>query len=695
MTLSFALLARAAPRVTTFAAFALALAGLPGCGGGGTQFASGGIVGTGDARVVSSGVITATAPGVIVVNGQTVSIAGAAISVNGVAASAAELRIGMVVAVDGRVNPDGSATATSVAYRAEVSGIVDGVDIEASTFTLLGQRVRTDRLTVIEGGAFASLLGHRVEVSGLRSGPADVFATWIQVSAEPPPAVVPVEVVGTVVALDTMQKRFAVGTQAVDYASLAGASLPAGFANGSKVRVVGTVPVAGGIVTATAISIVAAPLPGQHAQQVELEGFVTDFESLASFRVNGQPVDARAARFENGSAASLANGARVEVEGRLENGIVIASELEFDHPATVELDGTVQSIDVAAATFVVGGETIAVVASTQFEDRTATPDPAFGLAKLAVGDRVTVKARAAANGWIALRVERRALDAPSPGSESVKVEGIISGFVSVADFTVAGQRVNASGASFENGRAADLAVGVRVEVEGSLSAGILVASKVEVSPPDPSQDAKTVKVSGPISAYQSVSSFLVAGQPVDASAASFENGSASDLANGRTVEATGVVTAGVLRASKIKFAEASGGTELEVEGKIESYTSPASFRVSGRTVNASGATYKNGTASDLAVGREVEVKGALVAGVLMATRVEFKDAPEEEEEIEVKGTITSFVSVSNFMVAGRRVDARDAEFDDGDASDLANGRSVEVKGRLAGATLKAEEVKFR
>ena len=116
--------------------------------------------------------------------------------------------------------------------------------------------------------------------------------------------------------------------------------------------------------------------------------------------------------------------------------------------------------------------------------------------------------------------------------------------------------------------------------------------------------------------------------------------------------------------------------------------------MSGQLINATGAKYKNGTVADLAVGREVEVKGALTGGVLMATHVEFKDAPEAEE-IEVKGTVSSFVSVSNFVVAGRKVDASSAEFDDGDASGLANGTSVEVKGMLVGTTLKATKVKFR
>jgi len=671
-----------------------ALAALAGCGGGSTQLASGGIVGTGDARLLSSGIITATAPGAIVVAGQRVAIATATITVNGAAASADDLRIGMVVAVDGRVNADGTATATSVSYSAEIIGVVDGVDTTARTFTLLGQRVRADGLTVFEGGTFEALLGQKVEVSGLRAGPGDVYATWIRVSAEAPPAVVPVEVVGTVSSLDTTTRRFAVGTQGVDYAGIAPAVVPAGLANGATVRVTGNAPASGGTVTATAIAIVQAPLAGQNAQRVELEGFVSDFAGVGSFRVNGQPVDARSATFENGSAATLANGVRVEAEGRLENGVVIATKVEFEEATTADLDGTVQAVDVPGGAFTVGGERIGVVASTQFEDRSTPPEPGFALAKLRVGDRVSVKVIGGPSGWIAQRVERRAPDAPPPGDATVAVEGAITTFVSVADFTVAGQRVNASGASFDGGRASDLAVGVRVEVKGTLAAGILVATKVDVSVPDPSPEAGNVTISGTISGFVSRSSFLVAGQAVDASSASFENGVAADLANGRSVEATGSVAGGVLRATRVKFASAQTGDALEIEGAIQVYTSVASFRVSGQVVDATSAAFSQGTASDLAVGRRVKVKGPLVAGVLKATRVEFEDAPEAEE-VELKGTISAFVSTANFVVAGRTIDAGGAKFEDGQASDLANGRSVEVKGLVQGTVVKAKEVKFR
>jgi len=682
------------PRAFVLATLLGALATLAGCGGGSTQIASGGIVGTGDQRLLSSGVITATAPGAIVVTGQTVSIAMAAITVNGAAASAADLRIGMVVALDGRVNADGTATATSVTYSAEIIGVVDGVDSTARTLTLLGQRVRTDGITVFEGGTFEALLGQKIEVSGLRVAPADVYATWIRVSADAPPAVVPVEVVGTVSSLDPAARRFAVGTQAVDYAGLAPAAVPGGLANGATVRVTGNVPATGGTVTATAIAIVPAPLPGQNAQRVELEGFVSDFAGAGSFRVNGQPVDARSATFENGSAAALANGVRVEVEGRLENGVVIATKVEFEEAVTAEFDGTVQAVDVPGKAFTLGGERIGVVASTQFEDRSAAPEPGFALAKLRVGDRVTVKVLQGPSGWTAQRIERRATDAPPPGDATVKVEGTITAYVSVADFTVAGQRVNASGARFDNGRASDLAVGMRVEAEGTLAGGVLVATKVEVSVPDPSPETGSTTIAGTISGFVSRASFLVAGQPVDASSASFENGSAADLANGRSVEVAGNLTGGVLRATRVTFATVQTGDVLEIEGAIQSYTSVASFQVSGRTVDATAASFSDGTASDLAVGRRVKVKGPLVAGVLKATRVEFEDAPEAEE-VELKGTISAFVSVSSFVVASRAIDASGAKFENGQASDLANGRSVEVKGLVQGTVVRAKEVKFR
>ena len=80
-------------RAAAVAGLAASVATLAGCGGGSTQLASGGIVGTGDARLLSSGIVTAAGPASIVVAGQTVSIAAATITVNGAALSPRTCRI--------------------------------------------------------------------------------------------------------------------------------------------------------------------------------------------------------------------------------------------------------------------------------------------------------------------------------------------------------------------------------------------------------------------------------------------------------------------------------------------------------------------------------------------------------------------------------------------------------------------------
>lgn len=67
----------------------------------------------------------------------------------------------------------------------------------------------------------------------------------------------------------------------------------------------------------------------------------------------------------------------------------------------------------------------------------------------------------------------------SVSSSEAKVEGLIDSYTSDADFTVNGVRVVTNGStSFESG--VTLAVGVRVEVEGSLSSGVLTAREVQV-----------------------------------------------------------------------------------------------------------------------------------------------------------------------------------------------------------------------
>ena len=72
------------------------------------------------------------------------------------------------------------------------------------------------------------------------------------------------------------------------------------------------------------------------------------------------------------------------------------------------------------------------------------------------------------------------LDLADGDFDDFEVEGIVTDFVSVADFFVSGVAVDASAAEFEPvSLMASLADGDRVEVEGDFSMGVLVAEEVE------------------------------------------------------------------------------------------------------------------------------------------------------------------------------------------------------------------------
>ena len=527
------------------AAFAVTLAACG--GGGGDMLASGGIVGTGDAGIVAIGTISALGAGSVTVNGQVFSTSGSAITVNGQSVPETALKVGMVVTVQGLYLPSGGASAASVAYRAEVQGVVSGVDTAASAFTVLGQHVRADALTVFDGGTFATLIDQYVEVSGFRSAPGELLATLVQIR----PAVIaaaPLTVRGPVSAFDSAKRTFLVGAQLVDYSSVPVAFVPPALGNGIVVDVQGTTVAAGDRLLANTIGIVTTTVPGGESSHVELEGIVTDFASLAAFRVNGQAVNGSGATITGVTDVALGDGVKVEVEGRLSMGVVVATKIEVEQAATFTLDGSADAVSVAASTVTIAGQTLAVTAATQFEDKSAAAVRDFSLASIQVGDHLRAKAAHKSSALVATRIER--LNKGAPGDSTTKTEGVISEFVSAAEFKVGGRKVNASSAKFEGGKAGDLANGRRVSVEGTLSGDVLMASKVEFK----SDGTSDVTVEGGITDFVSVASFKVAGQPVDAAGATVEGGTAGDLANGRQVEATGPMNAaGILIARKVEI----------------------------------------------------------------------------------------------------------------------------------------------
>jgi hypothetical protein len=90
----------------------------------------------------------------------------------------------------------------------------------------------------------------------------------------------------------------------------------------------------------------------QGGRSAQVRGSITSVAGTASFVVRGQAVDASAAAFEGGSAASLAVGSYVEVQGTQTASGIVASRVTLPTAtpdrAVLELTGTVQSLDAAS-----------------------------------------------------------------------------------------------------------------------------------------------------------------------------------------------------------------------------------------------------------------------------------------------------------------------------------------------------------
>ena len=284
------------------------------------------------------------------------------------------------------------------------------------------------------------------------------------------------------------------------------------------------VVVQAGVSTATASSV--------HIQS-ELGGPVASVD-LAAGRlvVLGQTVAFDARTVVEGGTAVLQAGAVVWVYGTLDaaTGRIVATRIEPRSGATFyKIRGTVSAVDAAAGQLSIGALRVAFGA--------LQPAPASSL--LAVGQRLLVKLATTPVGGVWTALSLKAADAtPLPDGAQLELEGRITAFTSATAFAVGGITVDASGASFPDGRAG-LALGTSVEVKGRLSAGVLVATTVQLE--DEEEGDEAIEIHGSIASVDGAGrSFVVRGVTVRWSDATrFDSSTAADLVVGRQVEVKG------------------------------------------------------------------------------------------------------------------------------------------------------------
>lgn len=301
-----------------------------GCGGGGSG--NGGSSGAPQSSpLLSKGVITGF--GSVFVNGVEYETTGSSVSMDGSSASESDLRLGMVVTVNGTSNGI-TGSATSIDFKDNLEGVVCGIDPANNTMNVMGQTVMVDALTHYDDitGLSALSAGNIVEVSGLPDSSGIIRATYVEFVSPSLVAGTEMEIKGTVSNLNTTDKTFKIGGLTVDYGGAALDDLPSGLSDGLFVEVKSqsAVDCQTATLVASAVESASSDITGQAGTQAEIEGFVTELNG-DTLKVDGQQIRVTSSTvYENGTAANIALNVKLEVHGTLDaSGTLIADKVSF------------------------------------------------------------------------------------------------------------------------------------------------------------------------------------------------------------------------------------------------------------------------------------------------------------------------------------------------------------------------------
>ena len=420
----------------------------------------GGTGGTGS-PVVASGTVAGF--GSVVVNGITFDTSGAAIMVNGQNGSEADLSLGQVVTVQGTLDANGATgTAATVVFENSAEGPIDSLTPATRSLVVLGQIVVVDEATQFGDASFSDLtIGNIVALSGFVDANGVLRATRVDRTQDAFLPGTEIETRGTIANLNEATQTFTLNRLTIDFSAAQLVNVPESeLRNGQVVEVASRQNVMAGVLVADRVEAREVGIQGAVGEKAEIEGIVFSATAAGVVVVNGQPVRLTPDTiFEGGTVDDITVNARVEVEGTFgEDGILVVEEVEFIEAGQIELEGQISRV-LSADTFEVSGQRVRYTPDTVLSMGTA--------ADLVVGTQLQIEGFFDAAGvLVATEIEF-----------FVDIEGLITRVSSADSFEVDGQPVRITPDTvFEDGTAADIAVAVRVEVEGRYDAsGVLVA----------------------------------------------------------------------------------------------------------------------------------------------------------------------------------------------------------------------------
>jgi uncharacterized protein DUF5666 len=443
----------------------------------------GGTGGTGmtNTSAVSFGTITAF--GSVFVNGVEFSTSGATITLDGVPATQGDLRVGMVVTVNGS-HSGSSGSATRIDVDDAVKGFVESISTDGTHWVVMGQTVLVDDQTRFENIPHPGV-NDFVEVHGLVRGGGVIAAGFIEKKTAPFPAF---EVKGFVQNHTVGSTTFQIGALNVNFAGATINDMPNpamtswnGLLVEAKGNACATTPVCG---TLTATQVEPNGPQMQDVADFEIEGFVTAVPPAVpsgSFKVGNQlVVTTGSTRFEGGVATDIVVGVKLEVEGVLSGGMLTASKIEFRDSVRIEAD--IDAVGTSSFTLRgLPGITVTVNSLTQFQGSVS------GLNNLFAGDHVQIRGRASSgNNVIATEVEKLSPDT------RVELQGAIQAISGVSPnqvVTILGVSVSTAGVVFQDidnsvitrdAFFAKAVVGTLVKARGTLGGGGINWSEMEL-----------------------------------------------------------------------------------------------------------------------------------------------------------------------------------------------------------------------
>jgi hypothetical protein len=533
------------------------------------------------------------------------------------------LKIGMVVTVKGTLDASGTTgSATEIEFRDALKAKIDnnGVDLVNNTITVMGQKVvLDDKIKPLLGSLKP---GDLVQVSGLPDDSGHIHATFIEKKDLAQAAELEVKgFVGSVSGNTITLKLTSNATTSITVILPAGATIPA---VGSFIEVRAATTATGGTITATTThveDIHVNPAPATPGVQVSIEGFPSS-GTVADFFLNGQEVKTSAATvFVGGTAADFALTKKIQAEGLITNGILNATKIAFKTTVVTNPSISRGEIEKFGSLFVNGVEFKTTGAVLHLRDDKTTPDRVLqteteiqGLLKQ--GMVVTVKGGLDNTGTTGTA---REIEFRNVMEAQIDDKGV--------DFiTVMGQKVIVDDKI--KSALSTLVVGSKVAISALPDdKGGLRATFIEKRPDNLAEFEAKGFVSNLVG-----NTFTLLMAPNATSGLSVTLGAGVTLpagaGNGSFVEVRTVTVGGVVIATSVEVEnelKPDDNDKAELEGFVASGT-VADFFVGGVEVKTSASTrFVGGIAADFAIGMKVEVEGAVVGGIINATKVEFKD----------------------------------------------------------------------